>query len=448
MNSAMRPHSSPIIAMSTRRLDSFFRLPVGPKLIACCTLVFSSACVGFVAPAFAQDDSGYDPAYAGETQASGGIRISGSGTEAAPADAEFGLDQMYGGVTGSTNPDGTKKMGPKKDIPELHVVKKGDTLWGISEDYYGNPWAWPKVWSLNPQLENPHWIYPGDQLRTAPAAAMSTAADNSAGGGGFIGRGRIVPTGTVFIRDQGYIGDPERDVWGEVVGAHEDAMMLADGTVIYVKMKEGVDLRLGQRLTVFHDVADPPDVEDSREPPGKIVKVYGTIRVDGWDKNTRVARTTLIESLDPVERGFQVGPVGRRFDVVPPVAATENVEARLLAGVYPHLIFGQNQLVFIDKGKEDKLVTGNRLRIIRRGDTWSRQLTTANRHARTRVELGSPDLPKPETTPIYGDDEQFPDEVVGELIVLRTEDYSAICLVTEAARGLEPGDRVVAVAGY
>jgi len=439
----MRTHSSKSTPMSMTRLDPLYRFSSGLKLIACCTLVFSPASV------WAQDDTGYDAAYSGETTSGGGIRISGSGTEAAPADAELGLDQMYGGVSGSTNSDGTKKLGPKKDIPELHVVKKGDTLWGISEDYYGNPWAWPKVWSLNPQLENPHWIYPGDQLRTAPSSsAMRAAADNSAGGGGFIGRSRIVPKGTVFIRDQGYIGDPERDVWGEVVGAHEDAMMLTDGSVIYLKMKEGVDLRLGQRLTVFHEVADPPEVEDSREPPGSIVKVYGTVRVDGWDKNTRVARTTLIESLDPVERGYQVGPVGRRFDVVPPVAATENVEARLLAGVYPHLIFGQNQLVFIDKGKEDKLVTGNRLRIIRRGDTWSRQLTTANRHARTRVELGSPELPKPETTPIYGDDEEFPDEVVGELIVLRTEDYSAICLVTEAARGLEPGDRVVAVAGY
>jgi len=425
------------------RLEPLRRFSASLRLVTCCTLALSPAL------AQAQDDATSDAGYSGETQASGGIRISGSGSEAAPADAEFGLDQMYGGVTGSTNPDGTQSSGPKKDIPELHVVKKGDTLWGISEDYYGNPWAWPKVWSLNPQLENPHWIYPGDQLRTAPSsAAMRASSDNSAGGGGFIGRSRIVPTGTVFIRDQGYIGDPERDVWGEVVGAHEDAMMLTDGSVIYLKMKDGVDLRLGQRLTVFHDVADPPEVEDSREPPGKIVKVYGTVRVDGWDKSTHVARTTLIESLDPVERGFQVGPVGRRFDVVPPAPATENVEARLLAGVYPHLIFGQNQLVFIDKGKEDKLVTGNRLRIVRRGDTWSRQLTTANRHARTRVELGSPDIPRPETTPIYGDDEQFPDEVVGELLVLRTEDYSSVCLVTEAAGGLEPGDRAVAVAGY
>src|SRR5690606_21167385 len=224
----------------------------------------------------------------------------------------------------------------------------------------------------------------------------------------------------------------ERDVWGEVVGAHEETMLLIDGNIVYIKMNKGVDLRIGQRLTVFHDVAKPPKVDEARDPPGEIVKVYGTLRVDSWDPDTRVARSSLIESLDPIERGYKVGPVGRRFDVVPPQAATENVEARILTGLHPHLIFGQNQLVFIDRGKEDKLVVGNRLRILRRGDTWRRELITANHHARMRLELGAPGVPKAEVTPIHGDDDEFPDEVVGEMIVLRTEDYSAICLVTEA----------------
>lgn len=50
-------------------------------------------------------------------------------------------------------------------VPPIHVVKKGDTLWDLSGRYYGNPWKWPKVWSYNPQIMNPHWIYPGDQIR-------------------------------------------------------------------------------------------------------------------------------------------------------------------------------------------------------------------------------------------------------------------------------------------
>lgn len=381
----------------------------------------------------------------------GGIRIAGEDAPPQSTEAEYSFDGVYGGVSGEVGVTGSRVGGPKKNAPEIHTVQKGDTLWGLSEDYYGNPWAWPQVWSLNPQIENPHWIYPGDQVRTRAQVAdrkTQVAEDNSAGPGGFVSRSRVVPKGTIFIRDQGYIGDPERDVWGEIIGAHDETMLLSDGEVVYVGMKEGVDLRLGQRLTVFHEVAKPPQVDEARDPPGEIVKVYGTVRVDSWDRDTRVARTSIIESIDAIERGFQVGPVGRRFDVVQPEPAEVNMEARIITSLFPHLIFGQNQLVFIDKGSEDGLESGNRLRIVRRGDTWRQTLTTSNHHARVRVEMGSPDLPEAETTPMHGDQQKFPDEVIGELTVLRTEDYSAICLVTESSRSLMRGDRAVAVKGY
>ena len=392
-------------------------------------------------------DAGMDGVY-------GHVTIAGQKKSGADSETDFGLDRMYGGVSGAAGVHGSQVGKRPKNVPEFHVVKKGDTLWDLSENYYGNPWAWPQVWSLNPQIENPHWIYPGDQVRTAEGNTGSEsgqprhAENNSAGEGGFVGRARTVPGGTVFVRDQGYLGDPERDVWGEVTGSDSDQMLLSDGNVVYLEMRDGVDLRIGQRLTVFQALADSPDIDGARTPPGEIVKVYGTVRVDGWDRDTRIAKTSLIESLDIVERGYKVGPVGRRFDVVPPRASDVDLETHLLSGLYPHIYYGQQQLVFVDKGSEDGLVAGNRLRVLRRGDTWSRNLTTENRFARIRVEMGSPDIPDPEVTPLETDDEKYPDEIVGELIVLRTEEYSSICLVTGSTQGLQPGDRAVAVTGY
>ena len=52
----------------------------------------------------------------------------------------------------------------KKDAPKQYVVKKGDTLWDISGIYLNHPWQWPELWQMNPQIANPHLIYPGDAL--------------------------------------------------------------------------------------------------------------------------------------------------------------------------------------------------------------------------------------------------------------------------------------------
>lgn len=335
---------------------------------------------------------------------------------------------------------------------EFHVVRPGDTLWDLSGHYLANTWAWPQLWSLNPQVENPHWIYPGDQLRvrppagtTGPAAALAQAKGLDAP---LIARRSGVSPDTIFLRDQGFIGDPERDVWGELVGSAEDQMLLSYGNQVYMLMREGVDVRLGQQLTVFLEVRQPDSVPGARKPPGQIVKVYGTIRVNQWDPETRVARGEVIEALDVIERGAKVGPVGRRFDVVPPKPARADVVARILASIYPHVYLAQNQVVFLDRGAEDGLEPGNRLKILRRGDQWRRGLKTAPKTARARIRLDSPELVPSEVTPIKGDDEKFPDEIIGEVRILRTEPHSSVALVVESSREFMAGDRAVSAAGY
>lgn len=52
----------------------------------------------------------------------------------------------------------------KADAPKNYTVKEGDTLWDISGMYLSQPWLWPQLWKLNPQVDNPNLIYPGDVL--------------------------------------------------------------------------------------------------------------------------------------------------------------------------------------------------------------------------------------------------------------------------------------------
>lgn len=60
----------------------------------------------------------------------------------------------------ATNPP----LNVRTDAPNVYVVKRGDTLWAISKRYLSDAWRWPEIWASNPQVRNPHLIYPGDRL--------------------------------------------------------------------------------------------------------------------------------------------------------------------------------------------------------------------------------------------------------------------------------------------
>jgi hypothetical protein len=267
-------------------------------------------------------------------------------------------------------------------------------------------------------------------------------------GGGFINRRPLVPHQTVFLRDVGYIDDPKKDVWGELEGAQEEQMLLTQGNNVYVHMRPGVDLKLGQLLTVFRPVRSPASVPGARKPKGVIVAFKGSVKIDHWDPKTRIGRGRLIESLDVVERGDKLGPVGRRFEVVPPRPNEKDTEARVLATIYPHEVIGQNQVVFIDRGSKDGVEPGNRFFVIRRGDAWRHSLETTTTMARTRVHLDVPEHVDTDVTPLSGHDKDFPEEVVGEVRVLRVDQETSAALVTASRVDLQVGDRLMARRGY
>jgi hypothetical protein len=380
----------------------------------------------------------------------GGGNATESSARPIQGDREDGFDYGGRGSTGTAHGDangpvflgearGSGGMGYAGNVPYVHIVRRGDTLWGICDQYFQNPYQWPRVWSYNAQLQNPHWIYPGDQIRLQSGNGPApTSRSMGLGEGSLVERHRTVVPDTIFLRDEGYVEDEDSENWGEISGAPEDKMLLSDFDHVYLRVAKVHDVKVGQELTVYRPTRQLGT--------GAIVQIQGTVRVDQWNAKDRIARGQIVESLDPIERGARIGPIRRRFDVVPPVRNDADVSAQVMASVRLHAFFGQNQVVFVDRGAEDGLKIGNRLFVVRRGDAWRKTLPTDM--AGMRIAVESQSAADTERVPHARDEAIFPEQVVGEMRVIALHPRSATCVLTQSTREVELGDAAVARKGY
>jgi hypothetical protein len=136
----------------------------------------------------------------------------------------------------------------RADHPDSYTVRRGDTLWGISGRFLSKPWLWPEIWQANPQVRNPHLIYPGDVLDLSfinggPSLRLEPAIHHE---------GDAIPAVPVdqlkpFLRDA-RVMDPE-DVKNApyVMGFEEGALTGTSGRNIYVRH---LDAQPGQHWAI------------------------------------------------------------------------------------------------------------------------------------------------------------------------------------------------------
>lgn len=333
--------------------------------------------------------------------------------------------------------------------PDYHVVRKGDTLWDLCDHYYSDPYEWPRVWSYNPQIENPHWIYPGERLRITatsdgssalgrPGQTRSLAGD---AGSWLHQQTRTLRPGMLVLRDYGFVGDSSKDVWGSLVGSPNDQMLLSEGDEAYVQINDKRTPKIGQHFSIFRNTRTPEAGEDQEQ----VVTIKGSVKIIGFNDKTKIARVQITESFDVIERGDQVGPATRPFTVIDVVPNKKEVWAKITGCVQPRELVAQHQIVFIDKGSKDGLQPGNRLFAVGPGNRWEQSLKGAGRMASSQVqyELKSFDI---ERTPEGPD--KLPTQVVGEVRVIRVQNNTAVCLVTRSQYELEPGQALLARKGY
>ncbi len=309
---------------------------------------------------------------------------------------------------------------------ERYTVKEGDTLWDICVKFFSDPYVWPRIWSYNTRVTNPHWIYPGDTIWLIPPRAMVQQASMDAPA---VIRPRPK---SILIRNRGFVDRKTLDESGKLVGSQKEIMMLSQYDEAYVEFEKAQDIRSGDEFSIFEilrnvegvEESDEDDEDDEDEGVGKLVEIYGVARVTQYDKDTRVARVVIDESIKPIERGALVGPVHRRFEFVAPVANEKEMKGHVVAFLEETVLASTHQIIFVDRGREHGVKDGNRFFVIEKRDTY-------------RKSREEPD-----------DNENYPFEVLAEMRVIETRATTSTCIVTAAVRELAIGEVVEMVKGY
>jgi hypothetical protein len=399
----------------------------------------------------------------GPKQATGGGFLPSSSQGRAPGETDH-FDLRRGGAGGGGGAVRGGKDGPvflnrlerpQAAAPEgrastMVTVQKGDSLWSICDRELGNAYAWPKVWALNPSIENPHVLEPGQQIRLRAEgdegaggaggrggiggrAGVRAGSSSTAGKGDgytFQGVARTVSEDAVFQLDEGLVEDGDGTVVAEIHGAPTDRLYLAAGDEVWVRPFDGKKKKLenGQVLVVQRSV--------EQTSVGTIVHMVGSVRVTAIREGYELARAVVVESTDVIERGMRLSSAPRELRAVAPLAGGPDLEARILGSTHLHAFYGQHQVVFIDRGANDKLEPGHTLYVERQGDGLA---TTGYGMARTTVRLDS-ERGELEEARADEDGESLPNDRVAELRVVAVKPHSATCLVVRSRREIEKTD--------
>ncbi len=320
------------------------------------------------------------------------------------------------------------------DHPDRYTVVKGDTLWDIAGRFLKSPWRWPDVWHVNPQVKNPHLIYPGDVLVLSydvngnPVITVAKRARPNVKLSPGLRRTRLdraIPTIPLDAIQQ-FLSKPlavdEKDLERApyVVQPADEHVVAGAGDRLYVRnlKEEGKAKYSVFRPGIKYVKHGKPKNGEEPEVLGYEAIYVGETKVAQFgDISTLLITSTERES----HKGDRLLPLSENDinENFMPHAPRANIDAAIISVVDGVVQIGQNQLVVIDSGSREKIDVGTVLAVYTRGKTVS-----------------------DDVSPERGDTVKLPDERAGTLMVFRVFEKVSFALVMDATAPLHLYDAV------
>lgn len=313
--------------------------------------------------------------------------------------------------------------GVRADHPQQYTVQRGDTLWDIAGRFLTRPWLWPEIWQVNPEIRNPHLIYPGDvislvyvdgeprlmldrgtrEVRLSPGVREEQLDEAIS----------TIPMSVIrpFLNRSHVVDEDFFNRAPYIIAGEDERVMASAGDRIYIRRiadDAPVDYAVVRRGNPYID-------PDTGEQLGIAATYVGDARLqrDG-DPATGQVRSSNREVL-PGDWLLELPPEGARMQFHPR-APDQEVEGRVIDVMDGVGQIGQFDVVVINLGREQGMQDGDVLAMFRAGREISDPVN------RERVML--------------------PEERAGELLVFRTFDKLSFGLVMRASRHMEVMDVV------
>ncbi|HWX32414.1 MAG TPA: LysM domain-containing protein [Steroidobacteraceae bacterium] len=344
------------------------------------------------------------------------------------------------GAAGSSTtpaPSEASQGGPviNSNAPDSYVVKRGDTLWGIAKVFLRDPWYWPEIWQVNPQIHNPHLIYPGDTLRLVYIEGRPTILLQRGGAARVEPRVRSQPleaaittipyeTVAAFMSKPTVLAKEQIKAAPYVLATRDLHVVMADGNTLYARGFSG-PVEVGTHYNVVR-VGDALVDPDDRRIVGYDGIFTGAGHVTRVGDPTTLIMTESARETEPGDKLF-AGGVDVPLDFIPSSPKTKT-NGRIMLVSNGVTVIGQYEVVVINRGTIDGLAPGNVLAVFQSGEVIP---DTANRgFLNSGSRLGSKKV-------------HLPDERSGTFMVFKTFEHLSYGLIMEATNIIRVGDRVV-----
>lgn len=324
------------------------------------------------------------------------------------------------------------------DAPDQYVVKAGDTLWDISKTFLRDPWFWPEIWYVNPQVENPHLIYPGDVLKLVyidgqPRLTVAERAEGGTGGKRLSPQVRREPlsraiTAVPYDVIAGLTGRPvlldknQVEKAPYLVALRDRHLIGSVGNEIYARGLK--DAAPESRFSIIHVEGKLIDPETNAHLgyTGAYVG-SGPVAVPGDP-----AKLVMTESAREALQGDKLFPesVEAGIDFVPH-APSGPVDATVIA-VKDMTIMGQYHVVALNRGTNAGLEAGHVLAIEQFGDV------VIDKYSKGGLNADTGTLKR-------GQNVQLPAERAGIVMIYKAFDRMSFALVMDATHEIRQGDR-------